>query len=160
MNPNETHGDSGHGNSRDTNGHPEAAFTLGDGDSFRCIIFSDGVRFEQNPDAETVITFFVIRRATGLHDICHISKTFKAEACVSRTIQRKTGIAAGRIDKEVADIRAFFGRAIQDATGYAITWNTLDLSDVRRRRDQVRRIQAWGRVGVRVAAEIPDIGMN
>ncbi len=160
MNPNETHSDSGHGNTRDTNDHPEAAFTLEDGDRFRCIIVSDGIRFEQDPDAETIITFFVIRRATGLHDICHISKTFKAEACVSRTIQRKAGIAAGRIDKEVKAISEVFAKGIEDATGYRIRWNALDLSDVQDTQGQVRRIQAWGRVGVRVAAEIPDIGLN
>ena len=39
-------------------------------------------------------------------------------------------------------------------------WNRLNLSDVWRRRDQVKRIHDWGYVGVRVAADIPPIGLN
>jgi hypothetical protein len=140
--------------------HPEAAFSLGDGDRFRCIVVSDGIRYDKEPDAETVITFFVIRRSTGLHDIFHVTKTFKGKECVSRRVQSKTGITAARIDKEIADIREVFARGIQDATGYVLTWNTLNLSEVRSRQAQIRRINAWGRVGVRVAAEIPPIGLN
>ena len=81
--------------------HPEAAFTLGDGDRFHSILVSDGIRFEQDPHAETILTFFIVRRASGLHDLYHVLKTFKGDKCVSRQVQRKLDIPPAGSDQEL-----------------------------------------------------------
>jgi hypothetical protein len=137
-----------------------AAFVMEAGDRFHCILVSDGVRYQVDDDAETILTFFVIRRRTGLYDIVNVNKTFKGKKCVSRTVQAKERIDAGRIDAEAADIERAFAKGIEDKTGYRITWHRLDLSGVLRHSDQVAAIKAWGRVGVRLAADIPPIGLN
>lgn len=138
----------------------EAAFVMEAGDRFHCILASDGVRYDVDDDAETILTFFVIRRSTGLYDIVNVNKTFKGRKCVSRTAQDKKRIDAGRIDAEVADIERVFAKGIEDKTGYRITWHRLDLSGIFKHSAQVAAISAWGRVGVRLAADIPPIGLN
>ena len=128
----------------------EAAFTLGDDDRFYAILASDGVRYETDPDAETVITFFVIRRSSGRFDIVNIYKTFKGRECVSRTVQTKQGIPAGRIEAEVTAIEQVFSESIEESTGYRIKWYRLDLARVEDRATQIAAIAYWGRVGVKV----------
>jgi hypothetical protein len=130
----------------------EPAFILEDGDLFYCILVSEGVRYESDPDAETVLTFFVVRRTNGTHDIVNVSKTFKGEACVSRTVQKKQGIPAGRIEDEVEAIERTFSKGIEDATGYRIRWYRLDLAQTKDRATQVAAIAHWGRVGVKADA--------
>jgi hypothetical protein len=52
----------------------EPAFALESDDRFHSIIVSSPVRYTVEPDAETIITFFVIKRASGLIDIFHVLK--------------------------------------------------------------------------------------
>jgi hypothetical protein len=127
-----------------------AAFLMSADDRFHLIIVSDGVRYEADDDAETVITFFVIRRADGAFDVVNVNKTFRGKQCVSRTVQGKKGIPTDRIDDEVADIEKVFARGIEDATGYRMKWNRLDLSEIKGVQAQAAAIAAWGRLGVSV----------
>jgi hypothetical protein len=131
----------------------EAAFVMSDGDRFHRIIVSDGVRYEADDNAETVISFFVIRRPSGF-DIVNVLKTFNSGKCVSRNVQTKTGIPASRIADEIDGVRIGFALGIEKATGYKIRWHELDLSDVCKVEEQVARIKAWGRVGARTEADL------
>jgi hypothetical protein len=142
--------------------HPEdeAAFVLAEGDRFHSIIVSDGVKFDLAPNHETVITFFVIRRHSGLCDIFQVMKTFKGNDCISRNVQSKLNILAGRIDQEIDAIKIHFTEGIRKITGFGLKWNTLNLADTEDRQEQIRRIRAWGRVGVRFATDIPPISEN
>ena len=126
----------------------EAAFVMKTGDLFHQIFVSDGVKFEVAPSFETVITFFVIRRAAGTFEVVNITKTFNGDKCVSRNVQIKAGIPAKRIDREVADVSAVFAAGIEKATGYRIQWQRLDLSAISDYAAQITAIAAWGRVGV------------
>jgi hypothetical protein len=130
----------------------EAAFVMEASDRFHRIIVSDGVRYEKDQDAETVITFFLIRRASGGFDVVNVNKTFKGKRCVSRTVQGKKGVPASRIADEIDAVRIGFALGIEKATGYKLKWHELDLSDVQDQAEQVARIRAWGRVGVRMEA--------
>jgi len=132
------------------------------GDRSHCIIVSEGVRYESDPDVETVIAFFIIRRASGMFDIVNILKTFKAGRCVSRNVQGKKNIVAGRIADEIDALRICFALAIEKATGYTIKWHDLDLSGITGTQEQVAAIAAWGRVGVKAELDggIGGIGMN
>lgn len=137
---------------RRRNPEDEAAFVMRDGDRFHRILVSEGVRYEDDPDAETVVTFFVVRRADGTHDVFNVNKTFRGPDCVSRTIQAKRGIPADRIADEVEAIERTFSKGIQAATGYRIKWHSLDLGRVEGVQAQVAAIAHWGRVGVKVDA--------
>ena len=130
-----------------------AAFVMEADDSFHRIIVSDGVRYEADGDAETVITFFVIRRASGLFDICNVNRTFSKGKPVSRTVQGKQAIPADRIAEEIDNVRIGFALGIEKATGLKLRWHELDLSHVEDHAEQVARIKAWDRVGVRTAAD-------
>jgi len=144
-----------------SNPNQESAFSMEPSDRFRCIIVSDPVQYDAAPEHETIISFFVIRRgSSSLFDIISIVKTFKGDECVSRAVQTKKDITAARIDTEIANIRKVFSMGITEATGYRLFWNTLDLSEVKSIRGQVRKIKAWGRVGVSVASEIPPMSLN
>jgi len=131
----------------------EAAFVMSEGDRFHRIIVSEGVRYESDPDAETVIAFFVIRRASGMFDFVNVNKTFRAGKCVSRSVQGKKDIVAGRIADEIDAVRIGFALGIEKATGYKIKWHELDLSKVESMEGQVARIREWGRVGAWTAAD-------
>ena len=131
----------------------EAAFVMGDGDRFHRIVVSDGVRYEVDAGAETVLTFFVIRRASGLFDIVNINKTFRGKECLSRTVQGKRGIPAGRIANEIDAVRIGFALGIEKATGYKLKWHELDLSEVDDQAEQAARIKEWGRVNAWTAAD-------
>lgn len=130
-----------------------AAFVMEADDRFHRIIASDGVRYDSDPDAETVLAFFVIRRASGIFDIVNVNKTFKGNGCVSRTVQTKAGIPAERIADEMDGVRIGFALGIEKATGYKLRWHELDLSDVEGHADQVARIKAWGRIKAWTAAD-------
>jgi hypothetical protein len=132
----------------------QAAFVMEAGDRFHLIIVSEGVRYEADPGAETVITFFVIRRDTGLFDICNVNRTFAKGKPVSRTVQTKEGIPPDWIAAEIDRVRIGFALGIEKATGYKIKWHDLDLSDVCRVKEQIARIKAWGRVGARTEADL------
>ena len=127
---------------------PEPAFTMEADDRFHSILVSDGVRYETAPDTETVLTFFVIRRADGLHDIVNVMKTFRGDKCTLRNVQTKADIPAHAIAKEVAMVVSAFGDSIRDRTGFQMTWNRLDLMNVEAMQEQVRLVKDWGRVGV------------
>jgi hypothetical protein len=127
----------------DTSG---AAFVMEAGDRFHRIIVSDGVRYEAEPDAETVLAFFVIRRASGQFDICHVLRTFSKGKPVSRSFQNKPNVPAAKISDEIDAIRICFALAIERATGLKLRWHELDLSDVEGLTEQAIRIKAWGRV--------------
>jgi hypothetical protein len=133
-------------------GKDDAAFTMEAGDRFHRIIVSDGVRYEADPDAETVITFFIIRRASGF-DIVNVLKTFNGDKCVSRNVQTKVGIPADRIADEIDNVRISFALAIEKATSYKLRWHELDLSDSTEMAEQAARIKAWGRVGAWTEAD-------
>ena len=134
----------------------QAAFVMEGGDRFHRIIVSDSVLFDVDAAAETVITFFVIRRVSGLFDIVNVNRTFSKGKPVSRTVQNKPGIRPDRIADEIDAIRIHFALGIEKATGYKLKWHELDLSKVDDHAEQVKRITAWGRVGVK--AELAGIG--
>lgn len=131
-----------------------AAFVMEAGDRFHRIIVSEGVRYEADSDTETVITFFVIRRDTGLFDICNVNRTFVKGKPVSRTVQTKEGIPPDWIAAEIDNVRIGFALGIEKATGYKIKWHDLDLSDVCEVREQVALIKEWGRVGAWTEADL------
>jgi len=131
----------------------EAAFVLETGDRFYRIIVSDGVRYESDPDAETVIAFFVIRRASGKFDVCNVLRTFSKGKSVSRSSQTKKGIPAANISNEIDAIRICFALGIERATGLKLKWHELDLSDIDDHAEQVARIKDWGRVNAWTAAD-------
>ena len=117
-------------------------------DRLHSILVSDGVRYETDPDAETVLTFFAIRRANGTHDIVNVMKTFKGSKCTLRNVQTKADIPASAIAKEVAMVVSTFGHSIKEKTGFRMTWHRLDLANVPSMQEQVRLVKDWGRVGV------------
>jgi len=131
----------------------DAAFVMEADDRFYRIIASDGVRYESDPDAETVICFFVIRRGSGLFDVCNVTRTFSQGKPVSRTVQLKAGIPIERIADEIDGVRIGFALGIEKATGIKLKWHELDLSGVIDMNQQVVRIKAWGRVNAWTAAD-------
>ena len=132
----------------------EAAFVMEPGDRFHSITVSDPIRFERQPTAESVIAFFFILRRDGTCDAVNVHRIFDHGRCVSRTVQTKNGIPPESMRTAVAHTLSMFAGGIAKETGYLIRWNTLDLSDVEDRAEQIRRIRAWGRLGVRTAAEL------
>ena len=132
-----------------------AAFVMEAGDRFHRIIVSDSVKYESNPDAETVLAFFVIHRAAGQFDICHVLRTFAKGKPVSRSAQTKPGVPAAKISDELDAIRICFALAIEKATGLKLRWHELDLSGVEGLAEQAARIKAWGRVNAWTAADAP-----
>lgn len=133
-----------------TNRKPEQepAFTMESDDRFYAIIASSPVKYDVEPDAETILTFFIVRRASGLIDIFNVMKTFKDKNCVSRNVQSKLDIPESRIDAELEAIKTHFTEGIKEATNFTIKWNELDLSSVSSRDEQVRKIQQWNRINV------------
>lgn len=130
-----------------------AAFVMDEGDRFDRIIVSDGVRYEKDGDAETVITFFVISRSGGSFDVVNVNRTFSGDDCVSRTVQAKTGVPADRVADEVDNVRIGFAMGVKRATGYKLRWHELDLSEVGDPAEQLRRIKQWGRVAAWTEAD-------
>lgn len=126
----------------------EPAFTMESDDRFYAIIASSSIKYEQIPGTETVMVFFAIRRASGKIDIFHVMKTFKGKDCISRNIQSKLNISEAGIDAELEQIQTHFAFGIKNATGLVIEWDFLDLSQVKDRDEQVRRIQQWNRLNV------------
>ncbi len=129
--------------------HQDPAFCMEANDRFHSILVSDGVRYETAPDHETVLTFFVIRRANGLFEIVNVMKTFKGDICTLRNVQTKSDIPAHEIGMEVAMVVSEFGDSIREETGYQMRWHRLDLMNVESMQEQVRLIKDWNRVGVR-----------
>ena len=130
-----------------------AAFVMEVGDRFHRIIISDSVKYESDPDAETVLAFFVIHRAAGQFDICHVLRTFSKGKPVSRSSQTKPGVPASKISDEIDAICICFALAIERATGLKLRWHELDLSGVESLAEQTARIKAWGRVNAWTAAD-------
>jgi hypothetical protein len=122
------------------------AFVLAEGDRFYKILVSDDIAFEYPPNTASNLTFFVIRRAHGLYDIVHVMKTYEAEKCIRRSVNSKLGVKGTSIESEVASIQSVFSTAIKAQSGITLRWHTLDLADVEDTKEQVRRIQQWGRV--------------
>ena len=132
-----------------------AAFVMEANDRFHRIIVSDSVKYESDPNAETVLAFFVIHRASGQFDICHVLRTFSKGKPVSRSSQTKPGVPAARISDEIDAIRICFAQAIEKATGLKLRWHELDLSGVEGLTEQAARIKAWGRVNAWTTADVP-----
>ena len=125
------------------------------GDRFHRIIVSDSVKYESDADAETVLAFFVIRRASGNFDVCHVLRTFAKGKPVSRSSQTKPGVPAAKIPDEIDAIRICFALAIERTTGLKLRWHELDLSGIESLAEQAARIKAWGRVNAWTAADAP-----
>ena len=135
----------------------EAAFVMEADDRFHSIVASDPILFEQDPDAESFIVFFVIRRKNGGHDVVNLHKIFKNGKCIRRTVQTKNEKPGLDMGAEIAATLRLFSAGIEKESGYRIKWNTLDLSAIQDMHEQVRRIREWGRVGVSLAADIPGL---
>lgn len=137
-------------------GHPKSpkpqdsahAFVMESDDRFYSVLVSGGVRYETAPDHETVLTFFVIRRANGLYEIVNVMKTFKGSKCTLRNVQTKADIPAHAIAREIAMVVSTFGDSIKERTGFQMRWHRLDLMNVESMQEQVRLIKEWNRVGV------------
>jgi hypothetical protein len=136
----------------DTSG---AAFVMEAGDRFHRIIVSDSVKYESDPNAETVIAFFVIRRASGKFDVCNVLRTFSKGKPVSRSFQNKPNVPAAKISDEIDAIRICFALAIEKATGLKLRWHELDLSGIESLTEQADRIKAWGRLNAWTTADAP-----
>ena len=72
----------------------EAAFVLQDDDRFYKIITSGDIKFASDSGTVAVLTFFVIRRTSGVFDIFSIYKTFLKDRDVRRLVQSKQNIKA------------------------------------------------------------------
>jgi len=125
-----------------------AAFVLEEDDRIHSILVTDGVKHASAPDHETVLTFFAIRRANGLFDIVNIMKTFKGKEVTLRNVQSKEGITEDKIEAEVNALISVFGGAIEAASGVKLEWHRLNLGNVKSRKQQVKLIKDWDRVGV------------
>jgi len=136
---------------------PEPAYVMESDDQFYAIIVSSPIRYEVEPDAETILTFFVIRRQSGTIDIFNIMKTFQNDKCISRKVQSKLGISESKITAELEAIKTHFTEGVREKTNFTISWNELDLSSVIGRYAQMRRIHAWD--GLRVWTQ-PDFSLN
>jgi len=135
----------------------EPAFTMDENDRFHAIIASSPIKYDQIPDTETVMVFFVIRRENRTIDIFHVMKTFKGKNCISRNIQSKLGVPETRIATEMEQIQTHFAYGIKNATGITISWDLLDLSQVEDRDEQIKRIQQRNRLNV---YKFPDFSLN
>ncbi len=114
------------------------------GDRFHSIIAADPIRYELSPEAESIMVFFVIARASGDYEIVHVLKTMINGVLASRNIQVKSGIPPDMLEEEVDGVRIAFALTVEQHTQYKLKWNELDLSDVAAA-EQPQRIQKWGR---------------
>ena len=94
-----------------------------------------------------MLTVFVVRRAGGSYNVVILQKVFAGED-VRRTVMTKGGLRADQVGGEVERTLSTFDSSIAAATGIVIRWNTLDLSDMEGRNEQVRLIKEWGGVKV------------
>jgi len=124
------------------------AFVMATDDRFDRIIVSDPVQYDVQPDAETILAFFVIHRAAGTFDIVNVMKTFDKGELASRNVQAKPGISPSAIADAVDNVLIDFALRIERLTGYKLKWHALDLSGVADRDEQVERIRAWGKLGL------------
>jgi len=125
------------------------AFVMEPDDRFCRAIVADPVRYAQpQPEAETLLAFFVVRRAVGTFEIVHITRTFLEGKLASRNVQTKPGIPASVIDEEVDNVRIGFALGVERATGYKLRWHELDLSGVTERDEQVAQLREWDKFGV------------
>lgn len=128
---------------------PEPAFTMDENDRFYSIIVSDPpIHYDVEPDAETILTFFAVRRASGTIDVFNVMKTFKNKTCISRNIQSKLNIPPDKISSEIQAIIHYFAEGIRKKTNFKICWSHLNLSRVDDRDEQIKRIQVWNKVNV------------
>lgn len=139
----------------------EAAFTMEQGDRFHAILCSHPVRFDDRDKAEIVLTFYVIRRERGAYTIVNVNHTYDSKGnCVTRAAQTKDHIPADEIEQNILDLRRKFTAAVEAGSGRKLEWDSLDLSNVAGLQEQAQRIDAWGRVGVRVAVDLPHVSLN
>ena len=125
----------------DTSEYP---FVLADDDRFARILVSSPIHFQRHPKQSAVISFFVIQRAaTRLVDVVNVHKTFKEHDLVSRSVQEKKGIRQDNIDDELAAIMGSFSEGIRQGSGIDVQWNSLDLSGLDSRKEQLATINAW-----------------
>jgi len=126
----------------------DTAFTMGVDDRFHKIMVSAPVLFANAPDVETILTFFLIRRANKTFSIVSIVKTYEKgnEKVISRNALTKDNIPEERIELESKGIQAVFSKSIEEGSGVSLHWDVLDLSGDTEMGEQVRKIQGWGRV--------------
>ena len=125
-----------------------SAFTLAPDDRFYCILISSPIKYQDSPDTETILAFFIIRRASGNHDIFQLTKTFKSDKCISRSVQARTGISAEQIGVEIKRVKEEFTAGIEQHTNLRVEWNELDLAEIENKEEQVKRIREWNRLDV------------
>ena len=135
----------------------KAGFTMDASDRLHSVIVSCPIHYDQAPDMETVLVFFVIRRSTELIDIFHIMKTFKGKNCISRTVQSKLSIPETKIAEEIKKIKEYFTNGIKEATNFTIHWSHLNLSGINDKNEQIKRIEQWNRLNV---YKFPNISLD
>ena len=116
---------------------------LESGDRFHRVISSGDIAVPADPPYTSVICFFAILRMSGEFDVVCLHKIFEHDGSVRRTAQTKVDIGADDIEADLEAIRSAFGGGVEEATGIAIEWRELDLSDVADPEEQMRRMEAW-----------------
>ena len=126
----------------------DTAFTMGVDDRFHKIMVSAPVLFANAPDVETILTFFLIRRANKTFSIVSIVKTYEKgnEKVISRNALTKDNIPEERIELESKGIQSMFTQSIEEGSGVKLQWNVLDLSGDTEMTEQVKKIQEFGHV--------------
>ena len=129
------------------------AFIMAPDDRFHRILVSAPVHFAIVPDAETILAFFVIRRANNTFSIVSIVKTYRQGKCVSRKDMTQSSISEQRIEFESKSIQSLFTHSIEEQSGAKLQWHVLDLSGDTEMKDQIRKIQDFGHVAAFVNEE-------
>lgn len=125
------------------------AFTMDAGDRFHSIMICAPVIFDATPKMETIMTFFVIRRSSGKYSIAHIIRTYDEKKCVSKKAHVKNDIPEQWLEKELNGLKgvtAGFTQSAKKEWGVELKWDVLELKDVTDMKEQVQRIQAWGKI--------------
>ena len=122
------------------------AFTMAVEDRFHKIMVSAPVLFANAPDTETILTFFLIRRANNSFSIVSIIKTYQKEKVISRKDLNKDNIPESCIELESQALLSMFTQSIEQQSGVKLQWHVLDLSKDTDMKEQVRKIQEFGHV--------------
>ena len=123
---------------------PHFPFVLTDDDRYLRVLASDPVSFAKSPNHMAVITFFVIfRAASGWVDIVNVHGTYDGDEVVRQSVQQKTSIPPDDLDDELATIMGSFSEGIRQGSGIDVQWNSLDLSGLDSREEQLAAINSW-----------------
>ena len=117
---------------------------LQDADRFHCILHSGDIMLS---DATLVMVIFVVKRAaTGLFDMFIVHKFFRRDESTNRTLMSKKNIPADEIEQVVDQTSTTFAMGLKLQGRVDVKWDSLDLSDVSGREEQIRRIKKWGKL--------------